>query len=195
MLNPDSDPDYASYSLTSLLDAQAHIDRERYPERAARLDWFVAERRSQGFAAPSPERAQASQRPLAVWLILVYQLWLVLSGAFALLFLMAGGFDAVAPALRARIPRPSLSWSCFSLTRVTLAFGGAIALVQFRRLAAPLFTLALALQVVSIPFLILPYLRSGLSGFVAGTSLLFAIGVSGAICAYSWHLDRQGRLR
>jgi uncharacterized membrane protein YjgN (DUF898 family) len=40
----DFEPDYSKYTMSELLDASEHINRERYPERAQRLDDEIARR-------------------------------------------------------------------------------------------------------------------------------------------------------
>ena len=65
MLDPE--PNFDSYSLSQLLDAQAHLDRERYPARATKLDRLVAERN----ASPHVEEApgEPSRHPLICFLL------------------------------------------------------------------------------------------------------------------------------
>ena len=56
------EPDYSSCSLRELLDVSAHIDRERYPERAKRVDCEIALRRKrEAFADPAAGWAVAGQ--------------------------------------------------------------------------------------------------------------------------------------
>lgn len=53
----DEEPDYGSYTPEQLMDAACHIDRQEYPERAARLDDEIARRRDrirQGLEEPGP---------------------------------------------------------------------------------------------------------------------------------------------
>jgi hypothetical protein len=45
---------YSSYSLEQLLDAQAHVNRELYPERAAEIDQWVVRRSSERSTASPP---------------------------------------------------------------------------------------------------------------------------------------------
>ncbi len=40
----DYEPDYTKYSLDELLDAASHVDREKYKERALRIDEQIAKR-------------------------------------------------------------------------------------------------------------------------------------------------------
>jgi uncharacterized membrane protein YjgN (DUF898 family) len=48
----DYEPDYSTYTLAELLDASHHIDREKYPERAQRLNDEIARR----FSPQMPEQ-------------------------------------------------------------------------------------------------------------------------------------------
>lgn len=41
-------PDFDSYSIAQLLEAHAGINRDKYPDRAARIEALIAERRASG---------------------------------------------------------------------------------------------------------------------------------------------------
>lgn len=89
MLDPA--PDFDSYSLGDLLDAQSHIDREKYPDRAERIDRLVAERVALSVAAPESLSLLSSSHPYFEWLvrrpnaILDRALWLLALLGLALL--------------------------------------------------------------------------------------------------------------
>ncbi len=51
----DYEPEYPAYTLGELLDASEHIDREKYPERAQRLDDEIARRLNPQMAEQPPE--------------------------------------------------------------------------------------------------------------------------------------------
>ena len=67
MLVPE--PDYDTYSLASMLEAQANIDRELYPERAVKIDQIIATRKAAGHVAFPQEK---KKHPVGAWLILIY---------------------------------------------------------------------------------------------------------------------------
>ena len=65
----DYEPDYSRYTLDELLDANDHIDREKYPERAQKLDDEIARRRRGDLPMSDPESIEEyikSLRPLPV---------------------------------------------------------------------------------------------------------------------------------
>jgi uncharacterized membrane protein YjgN (DUF898 family) len=61
----DYEPDYSRYTLDQLLGANDHIDREKYPERAQRLEDEIARRKREASEVDQPLGAESS--PTVLW--------------------------------------------------------------------------------------------------------------------------------
>ncbi len=61
----DFEPDYSRYTLDELLDANDHIDREKYPERAQRLEDEIARRKREASEVDLPSGAESP--PTVLW--------------------------------------------------------------------------------------------------------------------------------
>jgi hypothetical protein len=203
----DPEPDFDSYSLSTLLDAQAHIDRDRYPERAARIDLMVAEKRRM-LPPPSPPPPSAfrpqvppsplAPRPALVWFILAWQAYCAVGGVSILLFAVTGGYAkwvaTLPPEMRRLTPAPSTPVLLLALGQQMTALVAALKLFFQSRIAPLLFTLALALEVVRS---IAGVISNGHSGFIGAVVIL--AGLFGGTLAtlqliYSARLRRAGWL-
>src|SRR5690349_3365820 len=93
--------DYSSYSLEQLLDAQNHINRELYPERAAEIDrWVLRRSAERATAHPSLRSVEATAvpnqggRPFLACGIAVMFAVLILGSIVAVLIMRGRGHDA-----------------------------------------------------------------------------------------------------
>lgn len=90
--------DYSRYSLEQLLDAQAHVDRNLYAERAAEIDRWVQQRSAEGTVERKPRQSFVSPAALASGT----QPVVVACGLAALLAAVCLGSIAVFLVIRAR---------------------------------------------------------------------------------------------
>jgi hypothetical protein len=85
----DHEPDYSNYKLDELLDAAAHVNRERYRERAQRIDEEIARRQKEDRTVVET----ASNGGQIAWTIKVMQMiyaWLAWLGSIATVFVLLG---------------------------------------------------------------------------------------------------------
>lgn len=89
MIMDKEEPDYSEYSIFDLYDVQRRIDRERYPDRARRIDEEIARRTANlpWQAAPAPTPWSPFEKVRIRYLFLIY---LVMGGLFIPVVLLAG---------------------------------------------------------------------------------------------------------
>lgn len=88
---PDEGPDYSQYSLKALREVQGYIDRDRYPDRARRVEEEIRKRlASPPEPEPEPPASTASGRPA----------WIIVVGIVGILFFVAGLVTAIGEGLR-----------------------------------------------------------------------------------------------
>ena len=187
----DPEPDYDNYSLASMLDAQAHIDRELYPERAEKLDRKISERRAAGHVAfPADEK----RHPIGwAWLLLIYCAFGAISSAIYLLVILSVDLKELPPEYQVQGAMPPIYLSLLSFTRSMVSLVAAISLVSYRRRAVKLFLVATILEVALVPIAFLQS-ASVFLGLIAIVAVLFAAAISAAFYIYARGLRTKGIL-
>ena len=189
MLYPE--PDYDSYSLASLLEAQKNIDRGLYPERAQKIDRMVEERKAAGHV-PNPQAKTG--RPIGAWLILIYCGFGALTTT--LIVLLSASIDPkTLPAEYAgKSPFVPMLLLIPFFMRSMVALAAAIFMVNYRRVATRLFLVAAILALLTMPI-------SALRNHDAFQILMAALGsvLNAAImawfCIYARNLENKGILK
>lgn len=85
----DEEPDYSQYPLKALREAQGYIDRDRYPDRAERVEEETRKRLAQP-PEPSPPESPSARRPA----------WIIIVGILGILFFVSGLVTATGEGVR-----------------------------------------------------------------------------------------------
>ena len=133
------------------------------------------------------------RRPLLVWVVFV---WTVLSSGYALVsfWLVYVRAVPIAPDAAVYLARLSPLHHAGTVLMLLLNLAGAAALLLLRKIALPLFGLALALNVaLTLGNALTPGFFDALGGAGAiGLAIGFVIGIS--VCLYAWRLRSLGIL-
>jgi hypothetical protein len=141
-----------------------------------------------------PPSQQDGKRPVLVWVIFLFSLFGVVTGALTTVMMATGNFPAFSEAQERFMDSIPLWQHGISLGAIALYLAAAVQLFRMKAAAFTLYFVQFGLSLLMF-FVQLanPYYREVMAtGFIP---LVIGWAISVAIIAYCWRLRRHGRLR